>query len=80
MVCAAGGDASGPATILGQVRFAEVLVGLGVLLALLLLLLLALGMVVALGVVLVLVGAGSARAVPVRAAIARMRWFNCMME
>ena len=77
MVCAADGDASGPATILGQVRFAEVLVGLGVPLALLLLLLL-----VALGVVLVLVlvGAGSARAVPARAAIARMRLFNCMMD
>ena len=75
MLCAADGDASGPATILGQVRFAEVLVGLGVPLALLLLL-------VALGVVLVLVlvGAGSARAVPARAAIARMRLFNCMMD
>ena len=69
MVCATDGDASGPATILGQVRFA--VVGLGVLLLLLL----------ALGVVLVmLVGAGRARAVPVRAAIARMRLFNCMME
>ena len=75
MVCATDGDVSGPATILGQVRFAEVLVGLGVPLALLLLL-------VALGVVLVLVlvGAGSARAVPARAAIARMRLFNCMMD
>ena len=71
MVCATDGDVSGPATILGQVRFAEVLVGLGVLLLLLL----------ALGVVLVmLVGAGRARAVPVRAAIARMRLFNCMMD
>lgn len=76
MVCAADGDASGPATILGQVRFAEVLVGLGVPLALLLLLLVALGVVL----VLVLVGAGSARAVPARAAIARMRLFNCMMD
>lgn len=76
MVCAADGDASGPATILGQVRFAEVLVGLGVPLALLLLLVVALGVVL----VLVLVGAGSARAVPARAAIARMRLFNCMMD
>lgn len=72
MLCAADGDAFGPATILGQVRFA--VVGLGVLL--LALLLLALGVVV----VLVLVGAGRAKAVPVRAAIARMMLFNCMMD
>ena len=71
MLCAADGDASGPATILGQVRFA--VVGLGVLLLALLLLALGVGL-------LVLVGAGRARAVPVRAAIARMRLFNCMMD